>query len=159
MPIRLSRDIPRTVPEAIPAPGQVGIARAAGELTNLQLLRALAAGLVLIHHVAIYGQILRGADRPFAALDQLMGVWGVAIFFALSGFLMARLVTRDPPMVFLAHRVSRIFPTYFAVVGLFAVLYAALGLEFGGLSVLALSLAPVGPRAGRSTWNGPSSWR
>ncbi|MGC5781680.1 acyltransferase family protein [Methylobacterium sp. NFXW15] len=147
MPIRLSRDIPRTVPEAIPAPGQVGIARAAGELTNLQLLRALAAGLVLVHHVAIYGQILRGADRPFAALDQLMGVWGVAIFFALSGFLMARLVTRDPPMVFLAHRVSRIFPTYFAVVGLFAVLYAALGLEFGGLSVLALSLAPVGPRS------------
>ncbi len=150
MPTRLSRDVPATAApraasgEAAPA---AGIARAGGELTNLQLLRALAASLVLVHHVAIYGQILRGADRPFAALDGLMGVWGVAIFFARSGFLMARLVSRDPPLVFLAHRASRIFPTYFAVVALFAALFAALRLEFGGLSVLALSLAPGGPRS------------
>ncbi len=88
-----------------------------------------------------------------------MGVWGVAIFFALSGFLMARLVTRDPPLVFLAHRVSRIFPTYLAVVALFAALFAALRLEFGGLSVLALSLARGGRARRPSTWNGPSSWR
>ena len=152
MPTRLSRDVPE-IAAAAPhsAPGAVapaeGIARAGGELTNLQLLRALAASLVLVHHVAVYGQTLRGAGRPFAALDGLMGVWGVAIFFALSGFLMARLVTRDPPLVFLAHRVSRIFPTYLAVVALFAALFAALRLEFGGLSVLALSLAPGGPRS------------
>ena len=137
---------PRRAPgsEASPA---ASIARSGGELTNLQVLRALAAGLVLIHHVAVYGQTLRGAERPFAVLDGLMGVWGVALFFALSGFLMARLVTRDSPPLFLAHRVSRIVPTYFAVVALFAGLSAALGLEFGGLSVLALSLAPVGPRS------------
>ncbi len=86
-----------------------------------------------------------------------MGVWGVAIFFALSGFLMARMIARDPPLVFLAHRVSRIFPTYFAVIALFAGLFAALGLDLGGISVLALSLAPAGSAAPRSTWNGPSS--
>lgn len=152
MPTRLSRDVPEIA--AAPShsvPGTAvaaeGIARAGGELTNLQLLRALAASLVLVHHIAVYGETLRGAGRPFATLDGLMGVWGVAIFFALSGFLMARLVTRDPPLVFLAHRVSRIFPTYFAVVALFAALFAALRLEFGGLSVLALSLAPGGPRS------------
>ncbi|TXN40555.1 acyltransferase [Methylobacterium sp. WL30] len=125
----------------------VSIARPGGALANLQLLRAFAASLVLVHHVAVYAQALRGAARPFATLDTLMGVWGVAIFFALSGFLMARLVTRDAPLVFLAHRVSRIFPTYFGVVALSAGLFAALGLQFGGMSVLALSLAPGGARS------------
>ena len=138
-----------TAPPAAPAqvgPAATGIVRPGGEIANLQVLRAFAASLVLVHHVAVYGQALRGAGRPFAALDHLMGVWGVAIFFALSGFLMARLVTRDAPLIFLAHRVGRIFPTYFAVVVLFAGIFAALGLPFGGVSVLALSLAPGGVR-------------
>ena len=136
-------------PSAAPVQAEsaaAGIARPGREIANLQVLRAFAASLVLVHHVAVYGQALRGAGRPFAALDHLMGVWGVAIFFALSGFLMARLVTRDAPLVFLAHRVGRIFPTYFAAVALFAGLFAALGLPFGGVSVLALSLAPGGVR-------------
>ncbi|MFC6746458.1 hypothetical protein ACFQFG_18445 [Methylobacterium persicinum] len=72
---------------------------------------------------------------------------------------MARLVTRDAPVVFLTHRVSRIFPTYFAVVALFAGLLHAVGLEFGGVSMLSLSLAPGGSGAIPSTWNGPSPWR
>lgn len=153
MRVRLNRDLPGIIaipPHPVPASSAsqpAGIAKAGGELANLQLLRALAASLVLVHHVAIYSESLRGAGRPFAALDGLMGVWGVAIFFALSGFLMARLATRDAPVVFLAHRVSRIFPTYFAVVALSAGVFAALGLEFGGISPLALSLAPGGRRS------------
>lgn len=151
MPVRLQRDLPwitapRRAPER-PVATTVGIARAGGELTNLQILRALAASLVLVHHVAGHAQALRGADRPFPAIDGMLGVWGVALFFALSGFLMARLVTRDAPVVFLTHRVSRIFPTYFAVVALFAGLLHAVGLEFGGVSMLSLSLAPGGQRS------------
>ncbi|WP_245292012.1 acyltransferase family protein [Methylobacterium tarhaniae] len=153
MSIGLNRDLPGLVtgsshPAPVrSAPAAEGLARAGRDLANLQLLRALAASLVLVHHVAVYAQTLRGAGRPWAVLDELMGVWGVAIFFALSGFLMARLITRDPPLVFLAHRVGRIVPTYFAVVALFAGLFAALGLELGGVSVLALSLAPAGQRS------------
>ncbi len=78
-----------------------------------------------------------------------MGIWGVALFFSLSGYLMAGLVTRDPPLVFLAHRVSRIFPSYLAVVALAAAVFAALRLDFGGLSLLSLSLAPRGRAATR----------
>jgi peptidoglycan/LPS O-acetylase OafA/YrhL len=156
MPLRLSRDPsgapPRPAPGPLSAPAPLGrpaggLGPSGGALTNLQILRALAAGLVLLHHVAVYGQMLRGAGRPFPALDDAMGVWGVALFFALSGFLMARLLTRDPPALFLAHRVSRIVPTYLGVVALFAALFAALGLSLGGVSVLALSLAPAGPRS------------
>ena len=137
---------PRLAPVPV-ASAITGIARPGGELVNLQVLRAFAASLVLVHHAAVYAQALRGAGRPFATLDNLMGVWGVAIFFALSGFLMTRLVTRDTPLVFLAHRVSRIFPTFFAVVAVFAGLFGALGLPFGGVSVLSLSLAPGGVRS------------
>ncbi|MBE7197478.1 MAG: acyltransferase [Parafilimonas terrae] len=125
----------------------VGIATAGRELVNLQILRALAASLVLVHHVAAYGEQLRGAARPLGILDERMGPWGVSIFFALSGYLMAGLVTRDSPLTFLAHRVVRIYPTYLGVVALSAVVFAAFGLEFGGLYPLALSLAPTGPRS------------
>ena len=160
MPERLRRDTPFAGAAAARpgaaqgVPSGSGLLRPAGEparpggtLANLQVLRAFAASLVLVHHVAVYGQVLRGAWRPFAALDDLMGVWGVALFFALSGFLMARLLTRDAPLVFLAHRIGRIFPTYFAIVALFAGLFAAFGLQLGGVSVLALSLAPGGVRS------------
>lgn len=131
---------------ALAAPGRAGSRSGAG-LANLQILRGFAAGIVLVHHAATYAQALRGAERPFATLDAMMGLWGVSVFFALSGFLMAGLVTRDRPLVFLAHRVVRIFPTYLAVVALFAALFAALGLSVGGLTPLALSLAPAGPRS------------
>lgn len=153
MPVHFDHDTaergPRLRPWA-PAGGDAAIVPAlpASEKSgNLQCLRALAASLVVVHHLAIYGQLARGAARPFPGLDAAMGAWGVYIFFALSGFLMAGLVLRDSPDVFLASRIGRIVPTYLAVVALFFALSTGLGLEFGGISVLALSLAPVGPRS------------
>jgi exopolysaccharide production protein ExoZ len=121
--------------------------RAAAGLANIQILRGLAAATVLVHHAAVYAQILRGADPLFPTFAAMLGLWGVAVFFAISGTLMAGLVVRDRPLLFLAHRISRIFPTYLAVVALFAALFAALGLSLGGLTPLSLSLAPAGPRS------------
>ncbi|WP_342151149.1 acyltransferase [Methylorubrum sp. SB2] len=153
---RLVRGLPRPLraaPLALPAGLVPGLApaaapaRAAAGLSNIQALRGLAALSVLVHHAAFYAQFLRGAERPFPGLDAALGLWGVAVFFAISGFLMAGLVVRDRPLAFLAHRIVRIFPTYLAVVALFAGLFAALGLTFGGLKPLALSLAPAGPRS------------
>lgn len=122
-------------------------ALATSGLSNIQILRGLAAAMVLVHHAAIYAHLLRGADRLLPTFEDLMGLWGVSIFFAISGFLMAGLVVRDRPFVFLSHRISRIFPTYLAVVALFAALFAGLSMSFGGLSLVSLSLAPVGPRS------------
>ncbi|GAA0266258.1 hypothetical protein LNAOJCKE_3574 [Methylorubrum aminovorans] len=135
---------PSIAPEAVSAPAG---RRAAAGLANIQILRGVAAAVVLVHHAAVYAQLLRGADRLFPTFDAMMGLWGVAVFFAISGCLMAGLVVRDRPLVFLAHRISRIFPTYLAVVALFAAVFAALGLNFGGLALLSLSLAPAGPRS------------
>ncbi|SFK30682.1 acyltransferase family protein [Methylorubrum salsuginis] len=150
---RLVRGLPPSLPAGL-VPGlapadapAASPARAAAGLPNIQVLRGLAAVTVLVHHATFYGQFLRGADRPLAGLDAMMGLWGVAVFFAISGFLMAGLVVRDRPFAFLAHRIVRIFPTYLAVVALFAGLFAALGLTLGGLKPLALSLAPAGARS------------
>ncbi len=131
-----------------PAPAApVAVGTPAPGLANIQVLRGLAASAVLVHHTAHYAEALRGAGRPMRALDAMLGLWGVALFFAISGFLMAGLVLRDRPLAFLSHRIARIFPTYLAVLALFAGLFAALGLGFGNLTPLTLSLAPAGPRA------------
>lgn len=131
---------------AVPAAGTPTREAGRAGLANIQILRGLAASLVLVYHVAGYARAERGAAYMGAQFDML-GVWGVAVFFAISGFLMAGLVQRDPPWTFLAHRVLRIFPTYLAVVGLSVLLYTASGIAPWGLSLMSLSLAPVGPRS------------
>ena len=72
---------------------------------------------------------------------------GVAVFFAISGSLMAEILPRTNPWQFLAHRIVRIYPIFFLVV--VALLPLGNALEFmpprGAL--LALTLAPVGNAA------------
>ena len=114
-------------------------------LSNIQALRAVAASLVLVHHACVYLDVTRGLSIS-TRLDGLFGMAGVAIFFAISGFLMSRLIRENDPWTFLAHRVARIFPAFLAVTLLFAALYGALRLPFS-LQPLALTLAPVGPRS------------
>lgn len=115
-------------------------------LGNVQVLRGAAAAAVLVSHVTHYAQSFRGTAQPIWSLDAFSGLIGVAVFFAISGYLMAGLIGRGDPWTFLAHRVVRIFPTYFAVVALFAAVFAALKIGFS-VNLFALSLAPVGPRS------------
>jgi exopolysaccharide production protein ExoZ len=74
-------------------------------LTNLQYLRALAAGLVALLHAAIE-----------AGLSFSIGEMGVDIFFVLSGFLMWTITANETrPLAFLRDRVRRIMPSYWLV--------------------------------------------
>ncbi|MEH3146063.1 MAG: acyltransferase [Methylobacterium frigidaeris] len=130
----------------LPAGRSPAGAAAPGPFTNIQILRFVAALCVVIHHVSAYLEMLRGIPRLFPAFDGILGAFGVAIFFAISGFLMAGLLGRTAPATFLAHRVARIVPAYLAVTLLFAGLFAVLKLGFS-LNVLALTLAPTGPRS------------
>lgn len=88
----------------------------------LDLLRALAVFLVLGHHAAwrfrpesadIIGQILKG------------GGWiGVDIFFAISGFMITRIIVRDQTNVygFFVRRFYRIVPIFLVAVSVFIAL-------------------------------------
>jgi exopolysaccharide production protein ExoZ len=79
-------------------------------LNNLQALRAYAAATVVFVHLS---QVYRSA-APF-------GLYGVDIFFVLSGFIMAMLSTREQAD-FLTRRLIRIVPLYWiCTIGVFSV--------------------------------------
>ncbi|WP_180136523.1 acyltransferase [Acinetobacter sp. YH12066] len=76
------------------------------EIYNLQILRGVAALLVVISHLLAY---------PFSYM-KYTGQIGVAIFFILSGFLMVYTFNeKTSSFEFIKKRIQRIYPTYFIV--------------------------------------------
>lgn len=97
---------------------------AAGYLPELDGLRAFAILLVIAYHVWDY----RGANPVGRAMNVLVreGWVGVDVFFALSGFLITRILraSRASPRYFRSfyiRRSLRIFPLYYAVLALLTV--------------------------------------
>jgi len=87
-------------------------------LTQIQMLRAVAAFLVLAAHLAVI--------ETKYAIDPILPDWlsigfaGVDLFFVISGFIMARLAddaARGPGAAgaFIVARAGRIYPLYWAV--------------------------------------------
>ena len=77
---------------------------------SIQALRAIAANAVLIAHLTV---IERKYNRGALVLPKWVegGVFGVVIFFVVSGFIMASLAERNSKR-FLINRTTRIFPPY-----------------------------------------------
>ena len=78
-------------------------------LLNLQALRALAACLVVVVHLAAVMTVAGWSTTP-----ALIGHCGVDLFFVLSGFLMVHTVALKPAAAgaFLLNRVIRVVPLY-----------------------------------------------
>lgn len=76
---------------------------------NLQILRAIAAFLVLFVHVDLFARPL-GIEKRWLEFGNA----GVDLFFVLSGFLMVHTASRKPPAAsaFAANRVLRVVPLY-----------------------------------------------
>ena len=100
--------------------------------TSIQYLRGFAAASVVLCHASV-------ADGRF-------GVYGVSLFFAISGYLMSGLVRSTEPFRFLTHRILRIYPIFFLVIGFSFIARRFLGVPFA-FDALALTLAPVGLRS------------
>lgn len=87
------------------------------KLDSIQILRALAAFLVVFNHVGayIYSQI-RGDSFFMSTGFVYMGGFGVHIFFCISGFIMAYSHKGDhgirSALSFMGKRVWRIYPIY-----------------------------------------------
>ncbi|WP_406081951.1 acyltransferase family protein [Micromonospora sp. NBC_00858] len=109
-----------------PISGQAGLSapnirRSDGWLPALEGLRAVAVLAVVVHHVSF----LSGLTNSFARLGGLLARLdvGVALFFALSGFLLYRpfalaaIHSQSHPPVrrYLWHRALRILPGYWAM--------------------------------------------
>jgi exopolysaccharide production protein ExoZ len=84
-------------------------------ISNLQVLRGLAALSVVIYHTDF---------RPFGSHNDF---FGVAIFFVISGFIMTH-ITREGARGFMIARLTRIVPLYWAIT-LFTVLWLSSGLN------------------------------
>ncbi len=101
------------------------------QLYGIQVLRALAALMVAVHHVqADAGFLAARAGTAFAPSHALPWNAGVDLFFVISGFIMvhssAGLFGRpDGARLFIARRIARIVPLYWAATTLFLVVLLA----------------------------------
>lgn len=98
---------------------------ATSQIVPVQMLRALAALMVVVHHAQHEaGSLAAAAGRVPVRADWLPWMAGVDIFFVISGFIMVhasgRLYGRaDGAVTFLKRRLWRIVPLYWLVTTLF----------------------------------------
>ena len=114
-----------------------------GALLSIQYLRALAALMVTAYHVSHFISEYRGA-KPCLGWDAL-GLYGVSIFFAISGSPHGHVGAPARPWVFMAHRLVRIYPTFLIVFAVFVTLAIAAG-EPLPFDAIGASLVPAGER-------------
>jgi len=98
-------------------------------LNNIQMLRAVAALLVVFHHALPHYAAMGGEVALVASVSE-WGFLGVDIFFVISGFIMAYTTfnkerTFDNAKMFFKHRLFRIYlgywPFFFVMLALFFV--------------------------------------
>lgn len=101
------------------------------QLYGIQVLRALAALMVAVHHVqAEAGFLAARAGTVFIPSHALPWNAGVDLFFVISGFIMVHSSAGlfDKPggaRLFIARRIARIVPLYWAATTLFLVVLLA----------------------------------
>lgn len=117
--------------------------RPAGRNHLLQYLRAVAAVSVVLYHASHYLLQFRGNADMISVFDPFFGKFGVILFFAISGYLMAELAVTTPPARFLAHRVIRIYPIYWLTVTIVVVINLLLKLP-SPFDLVSLLLVPGG---------------
>jgi peptidoglycan/LPS O-acetylase OafA/YrhL len=78
------------------------------QILSIQVLRAIAAWLVVMHHMG------KELDSPFANFFAQQGNFGVDIFFVISGFIIYHVAsTKDHgAKTFIMNRVFRLIPAY-----------------------------------------------
>jgi peptidoglycan/LPS O-acetylase OafA/YrhL len=88
----------------------------ANRLPNLDLLRIVAAVMVMVYHLAYTGNA-SGSSNPVAYPELFSWVnqgWGgVSLFFMISGFVIAISAHHDDPVKFARSRFLRLYPAFF----------------------------------------------
>ena len=76
------------------------------------LLRFSLAALVIVHHTRVLGGFGEDPVLRFSRGQADLGVFAVAGFFAISGFLVTRSAERSSTARYLWHRALRVFPAF-----------------------------------------------
>jgi exopolysaccharide production protein ExoZ len=99
------------------------------KLQNIQALRGIAVLSVVLYHLLTVEEKYGGSQTILSSLFQF-GMFGVDLFFVISGFVMISITRgkfqcRQEVLRFFYHRVARIYPTYwvytFLVLGVFLI--------------------------------------
>lgn len=109
---------------------------------NLQWLRGAAALFVLVSHASHQASFLFDYPALTRSFNHGFAVLGVAIFFAISGALMADIIKTTSPYDFLIHRVIRIYPLLIVS----SIVLPAVFFGIYGIDLRALSLVPIGDK-------------
>ena len=94
-------------------------------LIQVQVLRALAAGCIALHHAQWDAEALQSrSGHAFHAWNPIPWSAGVDIFFVISGLIMVHTSRRlfakpGGPRLFLTRRIARIVPLYWATITLY----------------------------------------
>ena len=102
------------------------------KLLHIQVLRALAAlSVAMLHAQFDAGAIAERLGREFRAIEAFPWLAGVDVFFVISGFIMVYASrglfgAAHGRRTFLAHRVARVVPLYWAVTTLYLAVALAL---------------------------------
>jgi exopolysaccharide production protein ExoZ len=107
---------------------------------GVQALRAVAATLVVIEHAAFVSNSYSSLPI-FPHFRAPPGRIGVVLFFAISGFVIA-LQRNKPVRQFVAHRLLRIYPSYWSATALAALLLWTVGRAIDFPSLASLLLYP-----------------
>ncbi|MDJ1636754.1 acyltransferase family protein [Rhizobium rhizogenes] len=110
---------------------------------SLQWARAVAALMVVLYHASEYLFISKSSTWGREHIPSWYGVVGVALFFALSGYLMSRVMEKSTAGTFLTHRIARIYPSFLIVTAVFFAIGTFTGLR-PPISLRALTLLPFG---------------
>lgn len=102
------------------------LAAAGFRLGNIELIRTIAALMVVLAHLA-GGMSARGAHLGAAEPLFAFGVAGVDLFFVISGFVIVSSQLSKPrtPWAFMRNRIRRIVPLYWVLTVLAALLIVA----------------------------------
>jgi exopolysaccharide production protein ExoZ len=109
----ISNPLVGSVHTGLPLPSRLG------HIESLQVLRAVAVALVALAHAGLV------IPAPPTAMQFDLGIFGIDIFFVISGFILALIVIRsryhrgpDAAWKFLKRRMIRIYPIYWFFVAL-----------------------------------------
>lgn len=108
-----------------PRPRSAGSARAGPMLTQVQVLRAIAAAAVAVRHAQHDAATLSLQNgHPFQPWNPIPWSAGVDVFFVISGLIMVHasrplFATPGGGRVFLSRRIARIVPLYWGVTTLY----------------------------------------
>ena len=143
----MARRLRRLIAPLAPPAARAAPSAPAGRFGGLDGLRAIAAAAVFLHHVGFWSNatFTSWAGGLLARLDI-----GVPIFFALSGFLMFRPVAASiidgtplrPALDHLWRRALRIYPAFWAALGLI-VLLTSEGFRSGAMAVTTAALVHI----------------